>query len=173
MTTSTSQGSRTKSSKAGTSKTEVKATGLGPAKYPGDPEKREVKDKSYDWIARHMAQLDPKGFVKEINAFWYFKCNSKTFAFEVITLADWGLRYMELGFKYPVPVFPNYLFNWLSKSCQVVRQPSLKLDSIHQLAGDIRAWCTESWTLMASVLQFWTDEKSIQDGAVLAAGSVG
>ena len=37
------------------SKTDSKSSGLSPAKFPGDPEKREVKDKSYKWIARHMA----------------------------------------------------------------------------------------------------------------------
>ena len=99
--TSTSQESRTESSKTGTNKTEVKAIGLGPAKYPGDPEKREVKDKSYNWIARCMAQLDLKGFVEEINSFWYFDRNSKTFAFEIIALADWGQRYNELGSTFP------------------------------------------------------------------------
>ena len=113
-----------------------------------------------------MVRLDPKGFVEEINSFWHFECNSKTFAFEIIALADWGRRYMELGFNYPVPVFPNYLFNWLAESHQVVRQPSLKLDSIQQLGGDMRGRCTEAWTLMASVLQFWTDEETIKDGAL-------
>ena len=167
--TPASQGSRTESNKTGTSKTEVKATGLGPTRYPGDPEKREVKDKSYDWIARRMAQLDPKGFVEEINSFRYFDRNSKTFAFEVIALADWGRRYIELGFNYPIPVFPNYLFNQLSKSCQVVGQPSLKLDSIQQLGDDVWARCTEAWTLMTSVLQFWTDEESIRDGAIFGS----
>ena len=73
---------------------------------------------------------------------------------------------MELGFNYPVPVFPNYLFNQLAESCQVVRQPSLKLDSIKQLGGDVRGRCTKAWTLMALVLQFWTDEETIKDGPV-------
>ena len=113
-----------------------------------------------------MAWLDPKRFVEEINSFRHFERNSKTFAFEIIALADWGQRYMELGFNYSVPVFPNYLFNWLAESHQVVRQPSLKLDSIQQLGGDMRGWCTKAWTLMASVLQFWTDEETIKDGAL-------
>ena len=155
-----------KTNKMETCKTEAKSSGLGPAKYLGDPEKREVKDKSYDWIARHMARLDLKGFVEEINSFRHFNHNSKTFAFEIIALADWGRRNMELGFNYPVPVFPNYLFNRLAESHQVVRQPSLKLDSIQQLGGDMWGRCTEAWTLMVSVLQFWTDEETIKDGAL-------
>ena len=155
-----------KTGKTETNKTEAKGSRLGPAKYPGDPEKREVKDKLYDWIARRMARLDPKGFVEEINSFWHFEHNSKTFAFEIIATVDWGRRYIELGFNYPVPVFPNYLFNRLTESHQVVRQPSLKLDSIQQLGGNMWGRCTEAWTLMASVLQFWTDEETIKDGAL-------
>ena len=77
-----------KTGKTETSKTEAKSSGLGPAKYLGDPEKREVKDMLYDWIARRMARLDPKGFVEEINSFQHFDRNSKTFAFEIIALAD-------------------------------------------------------------------------------------
>ena len=113
-----------------------------------------------------MARLDPKGFVEEIHSFWHFDCKSKTFAFKIIALVDWGQRYMEFGFNYPVPMFPNYVFNWLAESCQVVGQPSLKLDSIQQLGGDVWARCTEAWTLMASVLQFWNDEETIKDGAI-------
>ena len=113
-----------------------------------------------------MAWLDPKGFVEEFHSFRHFDRNSKTFTFEIIALADWGQRHIELGFNYPVPMFPNYLFNWLSESRQVVGQPSLKLDSIQQLGGNVRARCTEAWTLMASVLQFWTDEEMIKDGAI-------
>ena len=73
---------------------------------------------------------------------------------------------MEFGFNYPVPMFPNYLFNWLKESHQVVGQPSLKLDSIQQLSSDVRARCTEAWNLMTSVLQFWTDEETIKDSAI-------
>ena len=113
-----------------------------------------------------MAQLDPKGFVEEINSFQHFDHNSKTFTFEIIALADWGWRYMEFRFNYPVPIFLNYLFNWFAESCQVVGQPSLKLNSIQQLSGDVRGRCTEACTLMASVLQFWTDEETIKDGAL-------
>ena len=67
------------------SQTEAKGSGPGPAKFP-----REVKEKSYDWIARHMAQLDSMGFVEEINSFSYFDRNSKTFTFEIIALSLTG-----------------------------------------------------------------------------------
>ena len=79
---------KSKTSKIETGKTETKSSRLGLAKYPGDPEKWEIKDKSYDWIARCMARLDPKGFIEEIHSFWHFDLNSKTLAFEIIALVD-------------------------------------------------------------------------------------
>ena len=125
-------------------KTKTKSSVPAPVKFLGDPEKWKVKDKSYDWIARRMAQLDKMGFVEEIHSFRYFDWNSKTFTFEIISLADWGCRYVELGFCYPVFMFSNYLFSRISKSHQVARPSPLKLDSIKQLRGDIRAQCTEA-----------------------------
>ena len=105
-----------------------KVSGPRPAKFLGDPEKREVKDKSYDWITRRMNRLDPKGYMKEIYSFWHFGRNSKSFALEIIAIADWGQRYMELGLNYPIPMFPAYLFNLFSESCQAVRQVPMKPD---------------------------------------------
>ena len=113
-----------------------------------------------------MGQLDSMGFVEEINLFRHFDWNSKTFAFETIAFADWGCWYVELRFRYPVPVFPNYLFSRISKSCQITGPSPLKLDSIQQLSGDIWAQFMEAWTLMASVLQFWTDEETIKDSEI-------
>ena len=97
-------------------KKDNKTSGLSLAKFPGDPEKREVKDKSYDWIAWRMSWLDLKGYMEEIHSFWHFGWNSKNFTLEIITIVDWGWRYMELGFNYPIPALPNYLFNQFSGS---------------------------------------------------------
>ena len=143
-----------------------KVSGLGLAKFPGDLEKREVKDKSYDWIMRRMDRLDPKGYVEEIYSFRHFGRNSKSFTLEIIAIADWGRKYMELRFNYPIPVFPNYLFNWFSESCQVVGQAPKKPDSLQQYGDDIWGRCTEAWTLMVSILQFWTNKESVKDGEI-------
>ena len=151
------------------SKVENKSCGLGPTKYPGNPEKREVKDKSYHWITACMARLDPKGFVEEINSFRHFAHNSKSFAFEIIAITDWDRRYMEFGFNYPIPMFPNYLFNRLTESRQIVRPSPMKLESIQDYGGDVRTQCTEAWTLMVSILQFWIDEETIKDGELFGS----
>ena len=143
-----------------------KVSGPRPAKFPGDPEKREVKDKSYDWITRRVDRLDPKGYVEEIYSFRHFGKNSKSFTLEIIAIADWGWRYMELGFNYPIPAFPAYLFNQFSESCQTVGQAPIKPDYLQQYSENVWGWCAEAWTLMVSILQFWTDEESIKDGEI-------
>ena len=48
-------------------RTESRTSRPHPARFPGDPEKRELKDKSYNWIAARIHRLDPKGYVEEIN----------------------------------------------------------------------------------------------------------
>ena len=70
---------------------------------------------------------------------------------------------MDLGFNYPVPTFPNYLFNKFSRSRQVVGQVPMKPKSLYQSGGDVQGRCTEAWTLMVSILEFWMDEESIVD----------
>ena len=85
---------------------------------------------------------------------------------EIIAIADWGWRYVELGFNYPVNAFPHYLFNWFSESCQVVGQVPMKPDSVHQYGSEVWGRCTEAWTLMVSILQFWTDKESVRDGVI-------
>ena len=53
-----------------------------------DPEKLELKEKPYRWIAAQIHHLDPKGYVEEIHSFQHFHRNSKSFALEIIVIAD-------------------------------------------------------------------------------------
>ena len=89
---------------------------LNSSKLLGDLEKKELKEKSYDWITSHMNHLDPKGYVEEINSFWHFGENTKSFALEIIAIIDWGWKYVDAGFHYPIPIFPHYLFNQFAGS---------------------------------------------------------
>ena len=147
-------------------KTSDRTSGLLPVWYPGDPEKRELKDKSHDWIAARIHRLDPKEYVEETHAFWHFGRNSKSFTLEIIAIADWGRKYMDAGFHYPIPVFPHYLFNSFTGSCQGRGRVPAKPDYLSQSGGDVCTVCTEAWIWMALILQFWADEVSIADGVL-------
>ena len=130
---------------------------------PNDPEKVELKEKLYDWIAAWIHQLDPKGYVEEIHSLRHFHRNRKTFALEIISIADWGHKCFDIGLHFPVPIFPHYLFNEFSGSWQGVKVPS-KPDYLLKAGGDVWAKCSEAWVWMAVILQFLTDEASITDG---------
>ena len=84
----------------------------------GDLEKREIKDKPHRWIESRVKCLDPASYMEEINSLRYFRRNAGCFALQIVAIADWGRKYMDVGFKYPIPVFPQFLFTPLPESHQ-------------------------------------------------------
>ena len=84
-------------------------TGLSrtPNAQLSNPEKREIKDKPHRWIEARVKHLDPAGYMEEINSLHYFGRNAGCFALQIVAIADWGRKYMDVGFKYPIPTFPS------------------------------------------------------------------
>ena len=78
---------------------------------PTDLEKVELRDKMYNWIVARFHRLDLKGYVEEIHSFRHFHRSSKTFALEIIVIADWGRKCFNVGLQFPLPMFHHYLFN--------------------------------------------------------------
>ena len=139
---------------------------VGPTKYPGDPEKRDLKDKPHRWIEARVKHLDPAGYMEEINSFRHFGRNAGSFALEIIAIADWGRKFMDAGLNYPIPAFPQYLFSQLPESCQGRAQAPTRPDQLNLPGGDVCNKSRESWTWLVAVLQFWGHEASIADGIV-------
>ena len=144
-------------------RTSSRASGHGPTKPLRDPEKKELKDKPYCWITAQIHCLDPKGYVEEIHSFWHFHRNSKDFVMEIIVIADWGRKCIDVGLHYPIPPFPHYLFNEFARSQQGAGHIPTKPDHLSQSGGDVWTKCSEAWIWMVSILQFWTDEASVAD----------
>ena len=94
----------------------------------GDPEKREIRDKPHRWIESRVKHLDLAGYMEEINSLHYFRRNASRFALQIVAIADWGWKFMDLGFNYPLPTFTQFLFTpptgvtpgWSSSPCQAV-----------------------------------------------------
>ena len=76
----------------------------------GDLEKREIKEKPHRWIESQVKRFDLAGYMEEINSLQYFRRNAGCFALQMVAIADWGRKYMDAGFKYPIPTFPQFLF---------------------------------------------------------------
>ena len=132
----------------------------------GDPEKREIKDKPHRWIEAQVKCLDPAGYMEEINSLCYFGRNAGCFALQIVAIADWGRKYMDVGFKYPIPTFPPFLFTPLPESHQGRAEVPVKPSQVNTSGGDMRDRSREAWKWMVAVLQFWGDEASSTNGII-------
>ena len=77
---------------------------------------------------------------------------SKDFAMEIIAIADWAWKCMDVGLHYPIPPFPHYLFNEFAGSRQSGGCIPTKPDHLSQSRGDVQTKCLEAWIWMASIL---------------------
>ena len=93
-----------------------------------DPEKIELKEKLYNFIAEWIHRLDLQGYMEEIHSFRHFHWNSKGFTLEIIMIADWGRKCYSIGLQFPIPTFPHYLFDNFTGSRQVGGQVPTKPD---------------------------------------------
>ena len=132
----------------------------------GNPEKREIKDKPHRWIEAWVRCLDLAGYMEEINSLRYFGRNAGCFALQIVAIADWGRKYMDVGFRYPIPVFPQFLFTPVPESHQGGSHIPARLSQVHTPGGDMRQKSREAWKWMVSILQFWGDEASTANGVV-------
>ena len=132
----------------------------------GDAEKREIKDKPHRWIEAWVRHLDPAGYMEEINSLHYFGRNAGCFALQIVAIADWGRKYMDVGFRYPITAFPQFLFTPVPESHQGRFQVPARPSQVHAPGGDMRQKSREAWKWMVSILQFWGDEASTADGVV-------
>ena len=121
----------------------------------GDPEKREIKDKPHRWIEARVRCLDLAGYMEEINSLRYFGGNASCFALQIVAIADWGRKYMDVGFRYPIPEFPQFLFTPVLDSYQSGSQVPVKPSQVHSPGGDMHQRSGEAWKWMVTALQFW------------------
>ena len=104
--------------------------------------------------------------MEEINSLRYFGRNAGCFALQMVAIADWGRKFMDVGFNYPIPMFPQFLFTPLPELHQGGAQVPVKPSQVNIPGGDVRDKSREAWKWMVAVLQFWGDEASSADGVV-------
>ena len=97
----------------------------------GNPEKKELRDKPHRWIESQVKHLDLAGYMEEINSLRYFGRNAVCFALQIMAIADWGQKFMDVGFKYPIPTFPQFLFTPLLELHQGRAQVPVKPSQVN------------------------------------------
>ena len=132
----------------------------------GDPEKRELRDKPHRWIESRVKRLDQGGYMEEINSMHYFGINAGCFALQIVAIADWGRKFMDVGFHYPMLMFPQFLFSPLPDLHQGRAQVPVKPSQLNIPRGDVHNKSREAWKWMVALLQFWGDEASSADGII-------
>ena len=132
----------------------------------GDPEKREIREKPHRWIDSRVKRLDPAGYMEEINSLRYFRRNAGCYALWIVAITDWGHKFLDSGFKYPIPMFPAFLFTPLPESHQGGAQVPVKPSQVNAPGGDFHLKSKEAWKWLVAVLQFWGEEASSTDGVV-------
>ena len=125
-----------------------------------------LQDKPHRWIEACVKHLDPGGYPDEVNSLRYFRRNARDFAMGIVAIADWGRRYLDKGLRCPIPTIPPYLFTPLPEARQSGAHVPLRPSQLGAPRGDVRQCCRESWKWLVTVLQFWTDEATVADGAV-------
>ena len=113
-----------------------------------------------------VRRLDPAGYMEEINSMRYFGINTGCFALQIVAIANWGRKYMDVGFRYPIPMFTQFLFTPVPESHQGRSQVPTRPSQVHAPGGDVRQKSREAWKWMVLILQFWGDEASTTDGVV-------
>ena len=73
--------------------------------------------------------------MKEINSLHYF--DAGCYALWIVAIADWGRKFLDLGFKYPIPMFPAFLFTPLLESHQGSAQVPVKPSKVNAPRGDV------------------------------------
>ena len=131
-----------------------------------DAEKKVLQDKPHRWIEACVKRLDLGGYPDEVKSLRYFGRNACDFAMGIVAIADWGRRYLDKGLKYPILTIPPYLFTPLPESRQSGAQVPMKPSQLGGPGGDVRHCSRESWKWLVTVLQFWTDEATVADGAM-------
>ena len=132
----------------------------------GNREKWEIKEKPHRWIEARVKCLDPAGYMEEINSLRCFGRNAGCFALQIVAIVDWGWKYMDMGFQFPIPTFPQFLFTPVTNSHQGGAQVPIKPSHLQNPRGDVCLRSREAWKWMVAVLQFWGDEASTANGIV-------
>ena len=114
-------------------------------------------------------QIDPAEHQLEVHSMRFFGAGAESTMIEVLALIDWATEFLELS-RSPVPEILAFLRRpfVVSKRVQfpIPEDPG---DAIYK-EKCVRTKAQKAWVYLCVLLQFWTDETTMESGEVMYGG---
>ena len=121
------------------------------------------------YLEEHYHQIDPVQHQLEVHSMRFFGAGAESTAIEVLALINWATEFLELSRS---PVLEILAFLWrlfvVSKKVQfpIPEDPG---DAIHK-EKCVRTKAQKAWVYICALLQFWTDEATMESGEIMYGG---
>ena len=134
-------------------------------------------DKCYKKVVKNLMlyleeryhQIDPAEHQLEVHSMRFFGAGAESTAIKVLTLIDWAVEFLELSCL-PVPEILAFLQRpfVMGKKVQfpIPEDPG---DAIHK-EKCVRTKAQKAWVYLCILLQFWTDEATMESGEIMYGG---
>ena len=139
------------------------------ARKEQDKHYKKVVENPMLYLEEHYHQIDPGEHQLEVHSMRFFGAGAKSTAIEVLALIDWATKFLELN-RSPVPEIPAFLQRPFVGGKKVQFPiPEDPGDAIHK-EKCVRTKAQKAWVYLCVLLQFWTDEATMESGKIMYGG---
>ena len=121
------------------------------------------------YLEERYHQIAPADHQLEVHSMRFFGAGAESVVIEVLTLIDWATEFLALS-RSPVPEIPAFLRRpfVVGKKVQfpILEDPG---DVIHK-EKCVRTKAQKAWVYLCMLLQFWTDEATMESGEIMYGG---
>ena len=130
---------------------------------------KKVVENPMLYLEERYHQIGPAKHQLEVHSMRFFRAGAESTMIEVLTLIDWATKFLELS-RSPIPEISAFLWRpfILSKKVQfpILEDPG---DAIYK-EKCVRTKAQKAWVYLCALLQFWTDEATMESGEVMYGG---
>ena len=134
-----------------------------------DKRYKKVVENPMLYLEERYHQIDPVEHLLEVHSMRFFGTGAESTVIEVLALIDWDTKFLELSCS-PVPEIPAFLRRPFVVGKRVKFPiPEDPGDAIYK-EKCIRTKAQKAWVYLCALLQFWTDEATMESGEVMYGG---
>ena len=134
-----------------------------------DKHYKRVVENPMLYLEEHYHQIDPSEHQPEVHSLRFFGAGAESTAVKVLALIDWAAEFLELS-RSPIPQIPSFLRRPFVIGKKVKFPiPEDPGDAIHN-EKCVHTKVQKAWVYLCVLLQFWTDEATMESGKVMYGG---